>query len=103
MDDDTIHNQWALEYPSQAVTTTDAIWWTSITEDYLQPQNNQDIYQWYESTVIQIDDLTQVIVQEMSAIQRRTIVSLITQEVHFRDVVADLYRTQVKDLNDFKW
>lgn len=59
--EDTQHTQWVMEYPCQVVLIIDGIWWTKLTEDFLNPANNLDLYQWYESIVIQVDDIQEII------------------------------------------
>jgi len=39
----------------------------------------------------------------LTSIQRRTVVALITQDVHYRDIVEDLKNSLVDDINNFKW
>jgi len=78
--------------------------WTRITEDFLQSDNAiEDMEKWYESVVAQLQDLTELIRGELTPIERRTIVALVTQDVHYRDIVETLKNDQVDNANDFKW
>ena len=78
--------------------------WTRITEDFLQSDNViEDMEKWYESMVAQLQDLTELIRGELTPIERRTIVALVTQDVHYRDIVETLKNDQVDNANDFKW
>ena len=82
----------------------DSIEWTRITEEYLQSDNAiDDIEKWHESVIAQLQDLTELIRGELTAIERRTIVALVTQDVHYRDIVEQLKNDQVDNPHDFKW
>ena len=44
------------------------MYWTYITEDYLNPANELDIYTWYESTVVQIEEVILMYKKELNNI-----------------------------------
>lgn len=59
---------------------------------------------WYEENINMLDQLTTLVRSPwLTSIQRRTVVALITQDVHYRDIVEDLKNSLVDDINNFKW
>ena len=101
--EDTHRSKWVLEYPSQVVITVDAIQWTKNTEDYLQPQVEIDIFDWYQQNVDQLDELIKLIRGDLTEVERRTLVALVTQDVHFRDIIENMAGSGVNNCFDFKW
>ncbi len=96
--------EWVKQHNSQLIIAVDSIEWTRITEEYLQSENAiEDMEKWYESVIAQLQDLTELIRGELTSIERRTIVALVTQDVHYRDIVEILKNEQVDNHNDFKW
>ncbi|KRX01504.1 P-loop containing nucleoside triphosphate hydrolase [Pseudocohnilembus persalinus] len=101
--EETEHTKWVLEYPSQIVQVIDAIWWTKITEELLSANNLQELFQWYEAICIQIDDIIELLNDNLKILQRKTLVALITQEVHYRDIVSQLIINKSESVQDFLW
>ena len=95
-------NEWVAAFPSQVVLVVDCIMWTTITEGYLEDMEENDISEWYRTNVSQLDELVQEIRKEdIDPIERKKIVALITQDVHYRDIVESL--EVCESINDFKW
>ena len=82
---------WVSAYPSQVVLVVDCIMWTSITEGYLKDMEDSDIGKWYDTNVQQLNELVQQIRRDdIDLLERKKIVALITQDVHYRDIVESL-------------
>lgn len=88
-------------FPSQVVLVVDCIMWTTITEGYLDNPNDNDISEWYGTNVNQLNELVELIRTDLSSLERKTLVALITQDVHYRDIVESLQTCE--SVNDFKW
>ena len=83
--------QWVHSYPSQVVLVVDCIMWTNITEGYLEDIGESDIQQWYNTNVSQLGELVEEIRRDdIDPLERKKIVALITQDVHYRDIVNPL-------------
>jgi dynein heavy chain len=50
-----------------------------------------------------IDALTKLVIGELTDLQRRVIVSLVTTDVHARDIVEECKQMNVNQVHDFKW
>ncbi|CAK92427.1 unnamed protein product (macronuclear) [Paramecium tetraurelia] len=102
--EDTQRKDWVFEFPLQIIITIDSIFWTKITEEnYLQADAEGDLDDWYDANVAMLDELTLLIRGNLTELQRRTLVALVTQDVHFRDIVDNMRNESVEGIMDFKW
>lgn len=99
-------NIWVFKHISQAVTVVDKITWTEGTEMALNDLLDDNPFAMEDHFLImkqQIDQITELIRGNLTKIQRRTLVSLITQDVHSRDIVEALWTKQIMSPFDFIW
>lgn len=102
--ENTLRKEWVLEFPLQVVTTLDTVFWTKITEEnYLSSDAEGELDDWFDANVALLEELTILIRGELSELQRRTLVGLVTQDVHFRDIIDTLRSEEVDGVMDFKW
>ena len=83
-------SQWIKMFPSQVILVVDCIMWTTITEGYLDNPNDNDMAEWYTTNVNQLNELVELIRSDLTSLERKTLVALITQDVHYRDIVENL-------------
>lgn len=79
--------------------------WTELTE-YAITEMEENPFALSELLKQQQDDLkglVDLIRQSITTIQRRILVSLITAEVHSRDILNELVNEGVDSIYDFKW
>lgn len=80
-----------MNHIAQAISVVDQITWTEGTEMALADlMNDNDPFAMEDHFAImkqQLGQLTQLIRGTLTANQRRTLVALITQDVHARDIV----------------
>lgn len=80
-----------LEYPTQVIMVLDSVFWTKITEEnYLSPEAEGDLDDWFDAMELQLEEITLLIRGNLKDIQRRTLVALVTQDVHYRDIIEQL-------------
>ena len=102
--EETQRKDWVFQHPLQVITTVDSIYWTKITEEeYLAPDAEGDMDDWYQSNLAQLDELIQLIRGSLAPNKRKTLVALVTQDVHYRDIVEQLSIERVESISDFKW
>ena len=53
--------------------------------------------------MFQLDDLRELVRQPLSKIGRQVLSALIVIEVHARDVVLNMIKEEVQNINDFEW
>jgi dynein heavy chain len=94
-----------LNHYGQVVATLAQIMWSSQTEVYLNDQaaNPFSLQEWFELNVTQLEQLTELVRGELTDLQRKVIVALVTTDVHARDIVEELKNDNVSSIFDFKW
>jgi len=53
--------------------------------------------------VQQLEHLTEMVRGQLTSLQRKIIVALVTTDVHARDIIEELKADNVSSVNDFKW
>ena len=103
--DDNNRAEWVLANLAQVVSCVGCIMWTYNTEEALgsREEGEEVISEWYDTIVSQLEDLTQLVRTDLSNIHRRSVVALVTQDVHNRDIVESLKVNKVVSPNDFRW
>jgi len=95
---------WVLAHAGQVVATVAQIMWCQGTEDALRDAHPLDAMQrWHKTNIAQLADLTELIRSDISKLERRIIVALVTTDVHARDIVHDLVRNAVASVGNFTW
>ncbi len=56
-----------------------------------------------DENIQSLADLTRLVRGELSGLHRRILAALITIDVHARDIVMDLVKRKICDLNEFAW
>lgn len=56
-----------------------------------------------QKNIRELADLTVLVRGDLSSLNRKILAALITIDVHARDIVTDLHKHEVKDVNDFEW
>jgi dynein heavy chain len=94
-----------LTHYGQIVATIAQIMWTSLTEDAIigQASNPFSLEDWSVLNVKQLEDLTELVRGDLTELKRKVVVSLITVDVHARDIVDELKADNVSSINDFRW
>lgn len=103
--DDQNRPEWVTTHFAQIVSCVGNIMWTFSTEESLSNKENttEAIADWYETNVSQLEELTILVRTDLNNIQRRSIVALVTQDVHNRDMIESLKDSEVSSMNDFRW
>lgn len=98
-------NEWVLNHYGQVVSTVSQITWcASVEEAILDNESNSGaIAQCYDLNLDQLTKLTDLVRGNITSLQRKVVVALITQDVHARDIVEKLMNENVENLNTFVW
>lgn len=107
---------WVEKSEGQALITAASINYTYQTEmaitEYaelhanglsLQRRKNSPIYKVYKKWKSLIRRYCQMVRQPQSRLQRNKLVSLVTIEVHSRDILRHILAHRVHSLDDFEW
>jgi dynein heavy chain len=101
----TDRNTWVFQHPSQSVAVTDQIVFTEYTEHALSNLEDDPfaVEDYFEALRDQLNEFVELIRGQLSTIQRKTLVALITQDVHARDIIEELQAKKVQTVFDFLW
>ena len=65
--------------------------------------NGKALVKWHAQQLKQLSELTAMVRGDLASIDRKKIVTLITTDVHARDVTQTLIERKVRDVHDFNW
>jgi dynein axonemal heavy chain len=100
----TPRKEWVVKSFSQVVMTVTQIAWAHGCEAALRSENPVKAMKgWLQTQLSQLSDLTKLVRGNLSKIDRKKIVALVTTDVHARDVVSNLIDSEVDSLNNFNW
>ncbi|KAL3669840.1 hypothetical protein V7S43_005217 [Phytophthora oleae] len=97
---------WLFRHPAQAIAVVSYIIWAKECELCFRSQAQdpvRELSNWHQTICTQLSNLTHLVRTNLSSVQRRVVVSLVTTDVHFRDIVESLVAKRVMDENDFLW
>lgn len=97
--------EWVLNHIGQAVATVAQITWTESCELAINDieENPLALQDTLVANKQQLSQLTELIRGKLTNIKRKILVSLITTDVHARDIVEQLAAENVESVNDFNW
>ena len=102
----TKREEWVCLHPAQVVTTIGMVRWCTETEETIlaMPENPMALAEAYENNVNQLKHLTTHIRRtDLTELLRTTLVALITQDVHARDIVEIMRKNNVMTTDEFAW
>eukprot|EP01042_Synura_sphagnicola_P001438 gene1438-1642_t len=103
---DKARHEWLFHYPAQTVVTGTQIYWTEETEASLEDLagGQEDAVKRYLGICDQrLQELIKLVLGSLSSGDRTKIITLITLDVHARDVVQKLIDDKVEGLEAFLW
>lgn len=97
--------QFVLEHKGQIVACIAQIMWCTMTAQALEEMitNPFALQEWFDQQVNQLDALTELVRSDLSSLNRKVIVALVTTDVHARDITEELKQMNVSSIYDFKW
>lgn len=106
--EDFKRHEWVMDeaYPAQAVCTVASIMWCSSTEVMLKGEEDvrEGMEWWFQENITMLMELTKIVSRpDIDSRKRKTVVALITQDVHYRDILEELITEEVENIHEFKW
>lgn len=98
--------QWVKNQPAQVVISISQTYWCRFTQSCLEQTErpvHEALEEWREVNVKQLVDLSDLVRQDLSKLERKIIVALITIDVHARDIVEGLIKDKATRSTDFEW
>lgn len=97
---------WLFDYPAQLALLASQILWTEETETALEElENGQEdaVKKYIEVCKNRLNALIKLAVSDLAANDRVKVITLITVDVHSRDVIQTLVSKKVENAMDFTW
>eukprot|EP00698_Gefionella_okellyi_P007651 TRINITY_DN186_c0_g4_i1.p1 TRINITY_DN186_c0_g4~~TRINITY_DN186_c0_g4_i1.p1 ORF type:complete len:3955 (+),score=1074.62 TRINITY_DN186_c0_g4_i1:43-11907(+) len=96
--------EWIRQHCAQCVAVIDQVYWTRDVAKCLSSSNPvAELKKFNEKSRKRLDDLAELVRGELTSIERRVIVALMTIDVHARDIVDHMVEEGISGLNDFGW
>lgn len=106
---ESVRTTWIRNQPAQLVITVSNIFWCREIEEIiggLEQSNSKDMtlmVRFLKKSIDQLSELCDMVRSELTSLERKSLVALITIDVHNRDIVEALVHEKVSSLNDFSW
>lgn len=103
---DCARHTWVFDYPAQVSLLGSQIVWTEEVESALEEFENgteDAIKKYYDVSTVRLEELIKLVQGQLSELNRQKIITLITVDVHARDVVQSLITKKVSSSLDFQW
>lgn len=98
--------EWLYDYPAQmALTASQVIWTEEVGSqfDAIADGNEQAMKEYTKTLASRLASLIQLVLGDLSKCDRIKVITLITVDVHNRDVVQSLIDTKITDPGAFAW
>jgi len=99
--------EWLFKFCAQLSLTTSQIWWTeevNMAFERLETGNDNALKDYLQNNIVSgLNTLTQLVATNLSSGDRIKFITLITIEVHARDIVQRLISTRVDNAQAFAW
>jgi dynein heavy chain len=101
---DIVRTVWVLDNPAQLVVTVSQIHWVAKLEKCLKHKAPAEaLRDFLNDNVLQLEELTSLVRSDLSPLQRKVVVPLMTVDVHARDIVDNMMVDGVTAVSDFGW
>ena len=99
--ENSVRDEWVVGGTAgQVVATVAQMMWARGSERALR-ENTLDV--WYQTQLDDLQGLITKIRSDLTSLQRKCVVALVTTDVHARDIVEDLKNKGVDRVDDFNW
>jgi len=103
---DRPRDKWVSNYAAQTALTSSLIYWTEETELAFQDiENGQEdaMKNYQQKCTDRLQALIRLVQGKLSNADRTKIITMITMDVHSRDVIAGLVNDKVESMDAFQW
>ena len=100
-----IREEFYRKHSAQPISIVNQLFWTFNTNQNIADSNEnpEALWNWYKEIVTNIELLTSIVRSGLDSKRHTIICSVVTSEVHNRDVIYDLYEKGVVSVKDFAW
>ncbi|TMW58214.1 hypothetical protein Poli38472_011802 [Pythium oligandrum] len=97
---------WVFDYAAQVALVASQLVWTEEVEaalEELENGNEEALKKFVDVSSVRLEELIKLVQGSLSALDRQKIITLITIDVHARDVIQSLIAKKVTSSLDFAW
>lgn len=95
--------EWALSNPGQIVLAVSQLYWTREVEEAMSQQGVRGVQRYMAKLKRQMEKLIELVRGDLTESQRIVLGALTTIDVHAKDVVSELIKDEIEDIEDFDW
>ena len=95
--------EWIKSHVTQVVLTVANIFWAREVETRLLGSNDQALEEYLGAAIEQLNDCARQVGGQLSKLERKVFVALITGDVHNRDITKKMISERVESPNSFTW
>ena len=98
--------EWIMTHAGQVVSSVSKIAWCRDTEAVLLGERGPvatAMPQWLKQNVEQLAGLTDLVRTQLTKLERKIIIALVTTDVHARDIITQMVSEEVSGLSSFTW
>ncbi|XP_076664543.1 dynein axonemal heavy chain 7 [Andrena cerasifolii] len=95
-------SQWALHWPGQTVICVSKLYWTADVTNALSG-SSVSLEGYRDTCTNELNEIVKLVRSPLSAQNRTTLETLVTMDVHSRDVLTEMVEEGVCDITDFQW
>eukprot|EP01035_Chromulina_nebulosa_P017812 gene17812-23422_t len=103
---DKPRHDWLFNFPAQVVVTTTQIYWTEESEASLEDLaggQEDAVKRYLQVCDTRLAELIKLVLGQLSSADRTKIITIITLDVHARDVIQKLVDEKVEGIEAFLW
>jgi dynein heavy chain len=96
-------SEWAVTHPGQVILNGSQIVWTGDVEGAMRDGGVPAVKEYWEKLNQYLFDLVDLVRTKLSVQAKVTINALIVIDVHAKDIVEKLWRSNINDPSSFQW
>ncbi|KAL6618330.1 dynein heavy chain and region D6 of dynein motor-domain-containing protein [Neocallimastix sp. 'constans'] len=99
---ETKRKEWVLNWPGQVVLCVSQVYWTFNAESAI-PKGSKGLEDFSKELTNDLNDIIDLVRGKLTKMARITLGALVVLDVHARDVIYELAKEDITDINDFSW
>lgn len=101
-----IRTEWTMEYQGMVILGANQVWWTAEVENVffkIKKGNHRAMKEYLLQLNKQLDDLVIKVRENLSRNDRMKFRTIVTIDVHARDIIENFVRDSIADAQEFEW
>ncbi|CAF5154833.1 unnamed protein product, partial [Rotaria magnacalcarata] len=97
---------WVQDYPAQIALTGSQVFWTmevNLAFSRIEEGYENGLKDYFKKAVAQLNALIEMLLTDISPLERQKIETICTIDVHARDVVGKMIQAKTENANEFLW